>query len=75
MGDSTYSGVENIQFFNCKNAPEQKATGSVFGEGSPAMIIAILALAVAAVSIFLIVDMRKKLIPAAAKGAAEADKE
>lgn len=34
--------------------------GSIFGEGSLAMIVAILALVASAVSIFLIVDMRKK---------------
>ena len=37
--------------------------GSIFGEGSLTMIVAILALVASAVSIFLIVDMKKKLVP------------
>jgi hypothetical protein len=39
------------------------------------MIVAILALIASAVSIFLIVDMKKKLVPATANGAAKSDDE
>ena len=49
--------------------------GSVFGEGSLSMIVAIIALVASAVSIFLIVDMKKKLVPATVKVAVESDDE
>jgi hypothetical protein len=47
--------------------------GSIFGEGSLSMIVAILALVASAVSIFLIVDMRKKPVPAAADKTADGE--
>ena len=46
--------------------PNRGALASVFGEGSIAMIVALLALIASGVSIFLIVDMKNKLVPAAA---------
>lgn len=52
--------------------------GSIFGEGSLTMIfavVAILSLVASAVSIFLIVDMKKKAVPATANGADRADNE
>ena len=47
--------------------------GSVFGEGSLTMIVALLALVTSAVSIFLIVDIKKKLVPATVNSADESD--
>ena len=44
--------------------------GSIFGEGSLTMIIAILALVASAISIFLIVDVKKKSVPATANNTA-----
>jgi hypothetical protein len=44
---------------------------SVFGEGSLTMIVAILALVASVVSIFFIVDMKKKLVSAAANNTAK----
>ena len=46
-----------------KKAP---AVGSMLGEGSLTMIVALLALITSGVCIFLIVDMKKKLVPVAA---------
>jgi hypothetical protein len=69
LGDTTFSNKDYIDFGN------GAGVGSIFGEGSPAMIIAILSLIASAVSIFLIVGMKKKLVPVAANNAAEADEE
>ena len=55
-----------------KKAP---AVGSMLGEGSLTMIVALLALITSGVCIFLIVDMKKKLVPVAANNATEADEE
>ena len=49
--------------------------GSIFGEGSLTMIVALLALVASAVSIFLIVDMKKKLVPATANNTEENEDE
>jgi hypothetical protein len=49
--------------------------GSIFGEGSLTMIVAILALVASVVSICLIVDMKKKLVPATVKVTVESDDE
>ena len=49
--------------------------GSMFGEGSLAMIVAILSLVASGVSIFLFVDMKKKLVPVATNNAKETDDE
>ena len=46
-------------------------TGSIFGEGSLAMIVALLALISSGVCIFLIVDMKKKLVPTIANKESE----
>ena len=67
---------ENTTFNDRSRATfDGNAVGSIFGEGSLAMIVSILALAVSGVAVFLIVDMKKKLVPAAAKDAAEAEDE
>ena len=49
--------------------------GSVFGEGSLAMILGLLALIVSGVSIFLVADTRKKLVFATANKTAETEAE
>ena len=49
--------------------------GSIFGEGSFSMIVSLVALIVSGVSIFLIVDMKKKLVPATAKNTEENEDE
>jgi hypothetical protein len=69
MGNSTYDGLEHIKFVDCKNAPNQKATGSIFGEGSLTMIVAILALALSAACMGVTLSMKKKLVPVAANQA------
>jgi hypothetical protein len=54
--------------FNNKNAAKfvggtvSNSTGSIFGEGSLVMIVAILSLIASGVSIFLIADMKKKIV-------------
>jgi hypothetical protein len=59
FNNSTFSDKNAATFYggNVSNT-----VGSIFGEGSLTMIIAILALVVSAVSIFLIVDVKKKLV-------------
>jgi hypothetical protein len=51
--------------FKDKSMVASVGVGSIFGEGSFSMIVAILALIASGVAIFLIVDMKKKLVPAA----------
>ena len=72
----------NNSTFNDKNAATffggnvSNTAGSIFGEGSLTMIVAILALVASAVSILLIVNMNKKLVPVTANSTAEnADEE
>ena len=43
MGDSTYHNLDTMKFINSQNAPNN-SIGSIFGEGSLTMVIAILAL-------------------------------
>ena len=57
------------------NGQPGKAVGSIFGEGSLAMIVAILSLVASGVSIFLFVDMKKKLVPVATNNAKETEDE
>ena len=73
MGDSTYDN-EGKKFAIFQDA-NGKVVGSIFGEGSLTMIIALLALIASGVCIFLIVDIKKKLVPVAANNATEADEE
>jgi hypothetical protein len=67
-GDSTYtkSDFENFRFI-ATSAPN--ATGSIFGEGSLTMIVAILALALSAACMGVTLSMKKKLVPVAANQA------
>jgi hypothetical protein len=69
FGDSTFNDRSYATFDGVSG------TASIFGEGSLAMIVALLALIASAVSIFLIVDMKKKLIPVTANGTKETETE
>ena len=61
MGNSTYGGVENIKFVNCKNAPATpNGTGSIFGEGSLTMVVALAALVVAIAAMGMNIASKKK---------------
>jgi hypothetical protein len=66
--DTTFADKSMVAF-------SDKAVGSIFGEGSLTMIVAILALITSVVCIFLIVDMKKKLVPATAKHTSENEDE
>ena len=55
--------------------PKTAAVGSIFGEGSLSMIVALFALITSVVCIFLIVDMKKKLVPATARNTSENEDE
>ena len=61
FGDSTFNDRSRATFNGAAGV------GSIFGEGSLAMIIALPTLVLSCVSIFLIVDMKKKWVPATAK--------
>jgi hypothetical protein len=67
MGNSTYNDRNCVQI-------ENSGTGSIFGEGSLALIVAILSLIASGVSIFFVVFYnKKKAAPVAANGAAETE--
>ena len=71
--DATYNDKSRATFITNGRA---KAAGSIFGEGSLSMIVAILAFASSAVSIFLTVYYnKKKAVPVAANNATEAEDE
>jgi hypothetical protein len=69
MGDSSYDDyrLENIEFQDADG--KVIATGSIFGEGSLTMIVAILALALSAASMGVTLSMKKSLVPVAANQA------
>jgi hypothetical protein len=71
MGDSDYSDKSDLIFEDANG----KRSASIFGEGSLAMIVAILALVASGVSIFLFADMKKKLSPVAADSQETEDEE
>ena len=75
MGNSTYDGLENIKFVDCENAPKGNVIGSIFGEGSLTMIVALLALIASGVSIFLTVYYNKKKAAPVAVDTKEAEDE
>lgn len=65
LGDTTFEDKSMVTF-------SDKAAGSIFGEGSLSMIIAILSLIASGVAIFLVVYYnKKKAVPAIANNAAE----
>ena len=69
FGDSTFTGKEFMKF------PGNNTAGSIFGEGSLTMIIALLALIDSVISIFLVVHYKKKAAPAASGNTAEEENE
>ena len=70
-GEYRYSNL-NDTMIPCLNiAKKSTHVGSIFGEGSLSIIVSLLALIASGVSIFLIVDMKKKLVPAATNNVAE----
>ena len=68
LGDTVFEDKRYVDFGN------GAGVGSIFGEGSLAMVISILALVTSVVSIFLIADV-KKLVSATANGADKSDAE
>ena len=72
LGDSTFNDASRVSIVNSARA---KRFGSMFGEGSLAMIVSLLAIITSGVCIFLVVDMKKKLVPVAANGAAKIEDE
>ena len=69
LGDTVLAGKNYIDFGN------GAGVGSLFGTGSLTMIVAILALVASCASVYLVVDLKKKLVPATANKAAETDDE
>ena len=86
LGSSTFNDESRVTFVNCFSTEdgntlppiafgEMGFVGSMLGEGSLTMIIALLAFITSGVSLFLIVDMKKKLAPAASNNTAKAEDE
>ena len=79
MGDSHFEQwlLDYVKFVDCENTPHSTVRhfASIFGEGSLTMIVSLAALIASGVCVFLIVDIKKKLVPAAANKATEADEE
>ena len=80
MGDSHFEEwlLDYVKFVDCENTPYSTVRhfASIFGEGSSAMIISLLALIASGVAIFLVVYYnKKKAVPVAANKATEADEE
>lgn len=68
LGDTTFENKNMVTFSN-------KAVGSIFGEGSLAMIVAITALIASAAAIFVSVSSKKKAVPSTANNAEETEDE
>ena len=62
FGNSTFNNRGKAKFMN---TVEPNGIGSIFGEGSPAIIIAIIALVASGVSIFMVANLKKKSAHAA----------
>ena len=86
LGSSTFNDESRVTFVNCFSTEdgntlppiafgEMGFVGSMLGEGSLAMIIAVLALISSGVCIFLIVDIKKKLVPVTANKTRETEDE
>ena len=86
LGSSTFNDESLVTFVNCFSTEDGNTlppiafgetgfVGSMFGEGSLTMIIALLALITSGVSLFLIVDMKKKLAPTASNNATKDEDE
>jgi hypothetical protein len=65
MGDSTYLDKDQIEFINTRSGGA--LGGSIFGEGSLAIIVAFVALVVSIASIMVNVSSKKKTTPAQAE--------
>lgn len=73
MGNSTYNDINIVKF---EDTDAKNGVGSVFGEGSPTMLVAFLALIVSAASLCTtVIYNKKKAAPAAASNAAETEDE
>lgn len=73
LGDSTFNDIGRVTIVDSASA---KRYGSIFGEGSLAIIVAFVALTASVASIVVNVSAnKKKAVPAAAKDAAEAEDE
>jgi hypothetical protein len=73
MSESTYFDKDCIVFEDTDAPNSNNSPASIFGEGSPSMIISILSLIASGVAIFLVVYYnKKKAVPATA---AEVDEE
>ena len=68
LSDTTFENKSMVTF-------SDKAVGSIFGEGSLVMIVAITALIASAAAIFVSVSSKKKAVPVAANNAEEAEDE
>ena len=70
-GEYRYSNL-NDTMIPCLNIAKKSApVGSIFGEGSLSMIVSLFALIASGVLIFIIVDMKKKLVSAVANNTEE----
>ena len=72
FGEATFSNKNAVEFVG---GTVSNGAASIFGEGSLTMIVAIFALITSVVCILLIVDMKKKLVPATAKNTSENEDE
>ena len=78
MGDSKFYelDLDSVKFVDCENAPNtSNFPGSIFGEGSLTMIVALLALIASGVAIFLTVYYNKKKAAPVAVDTKEAEDE
>ena len=76
MSESTYFDKDCIVFEDTDAPNSNNSPASIFGEGSPSMIIAILSLIASGVAIFLVVYYnKKKAVPATADEVAETEDE
>ena len=90
LGGSTFNDESRVTFVNGSSTengtntelrdpihatPNRGALASVFGEGSLAMIVSLLAIITSGVCIFLVVDIKKKLVPVANSTAKIEDEE
>ena len=73
FGDATFNDTSRATFVNNTANGKSLRVGSIFGEGSLTMIVALLALIASGVAIFLVVYYnKKKAVPVASNNAAEA---
>ena len=73
LGDTVFEQKERITFSD--QSLSDQAVASMFGGGSPSMIVSLLALISSGVAIFMIADVKKKLVPVLAKTPVEDEDE